>query len=182
MKFSPAKLPGLWIIDLERHEDERGFFARAWCLEEFAAHGLNPRLMQCNISFNKRQGTLRGLHFQSAPHAETKIVRCTRGAIYDVAVDLRPDSPAFKQWFAVELNEENSRMLYVPEGFAHGFQTLRDDTEVLYQMSASFHPESARGIRWNDPAFQIDWPKTNERIISKRDAGFPDFRNPSAGF
>jgi dTDP-4-dehydrorhamnose 3,5-epimerase len=177
MKFSPAKLPGIWIIDLERHEDERGFFARTWCREEFAARGLNPGLVQCNISFNNKQGTLRGMHFQTAPHAEAKTVRCHRGAIYDVAIDLRADSPTFKQWFGMELNQENGRMLYIPEGFAHGFQTLRDQTEVFYQMSETFHPESARGVRWNDPAFQIDWPETGERIISERDAGYPDFTN-----
>jgi dTDP-4-dehydrorhamnose 3,5-epimerase len=174
MKFLPTKLPGIWIVDLERHEDERGFFARSWCRQEFEKHGLNPRLVQCNISFNRRRGTLRGMHYQVAPHAEAKLVRCTRGAIYDVAVDLRPDSPTHRQWVGVELTAENGRALYIGEGFAHGFQTLADDSEVFYQMSESFHPESARGVRWNDPGFGIIWPEA-QLHFSPRDLAYPDY-------
>jgi len=174
MKFSPTKLPGIWIVDLEKHEDVRGFFARSWCRQEFEQHGLNPRLAQCNISFNRKKGTLRGMHYQIAPHEEAKLVRCTRGAIYDVALDLRPTSPTRKQWVAAELTAENGRALYIPEGCAHGFQTLMDCTEVFYQMSEFYHPERARGVRWNDPAFAIIWPDDG-RIVSPRDASFADF-------
>ena len=172
MKFSPTKLPGVWIVDLEKREDERGFFARSWCQREFEQHGLAPRLVQCSVSFNHKKGTLRGMHYQIAPHEEAKLVRCTRGAIYDVAVDLRPDSSTYKQWTAVELGAENSRMLYVPEGCGHGFQTLADDTEVFYQMSEFYHPESARGVRWNDPQLAILWPVAG-KIISPRDQDLP---------
>ncbi|MCS6927204.1 MAG: dTDP-4-dehydrorhamnose 3,5-epimerase [Candidatus Binatia bacterium] len=174
MFFLETALTGAFIIELDKHEDERGFFARSWCQREFLAHGLNPRLVQCNISFNRRRGTLRGMHYQVAPHEEAKLVRCTRGAIYDVIIDLRPESPTFTQWLAVELSAENYRMLYIPEGFAHGFQTLEDNTEVFYQMSEFYAPECARGIRWNDPAFAIVWPPA-ERIISPRDQHYPDF-------
>jgi len=172
MKFSPTKLPGIWLVDLERHEDERGFFARSWCQQEFAQHGLNPNLVQCNVSFNRKRGTLRGMHYQTIPHAEAKLVRCTRGVIYDVAVDLRPESPNYRQWVGVELTAGNGHALYIAEGFAHGFQTLADDSEVFYQMSESFHPECARGARWNDPAFRITWPLPNP-IISERDQNLP---------
>jgi dTDP-4-dehydrorhamnose 3,5-epimerase len=172
MKFSPTKLSGVWLVDLERHEDERGFFARSWCQSEFERHGLNPRLVQCNVSFNRKRGTLRGMHYQVAPHAEVKLVRCTRGAIYDVAVDLRPESQTYRQWVGVELTAENGRALYIAEGFAHGFQTLADDSEVFYQMSEFFHPDCARGLRWNDPAFGISWPAPNP-IISERDQNLP---------
>jgi dTDP-4-dehydrorhamnose 3,5-epimerase len=174
MKFSPTKLPGVWIVDLERREDERGFFARSWCRREFEDHGLNPNLVQCSVSFNQKKGTLRGMHYQIAPHEEAKLVRCTRGAIYDVAVDLRPASPAFGNWTAVELTADNGRALYIPEGCAHGFQTLADNTEAFYQMSEFYHPESARGIRWNDPALAIPWPVTNP-TLSERDVAFPCF-------
>lgn len=174
MRFRETALKGAFIIELDKHEDERGFFARAWCQREFLAHGLNPRLVQCNVSFNRRRGTLRGMHYQVAPHEEAKLVRCTRGAIYDVIIDLRPDSPTFMQWLAVELTADNYRMLYIPEGFAHGFQTLQDHTEVFYQMSEFYAPECARGIRWNDPAFAISWPPA-ERLISERDQQYPDF-------
>ncbi len=149
-------------------EDERGFFARTFCVEEYEVHGLNPRLVQCNISFNKRKGALRGMHFQAAPHEEARLVRCTMGAIYDVIIDLRPDSPTFKHWVAVELTADNRKMLYVPEGFAHGFQTLEDNTEVFYQMSEFYHPERANGVRWDDPGFGVEWP-ADERTISPRD-------------
>ena len=174
MKFSPTVLAGACIIDIEPVPDERGFFARSWCREEFAKHGLNPDLAQCSISFNKKRGTLRGMHYQAKPHEETKVVRCTRGAIYDVIVDLRPESSTFRKWIAVELSADNRRMLYVPPGFAHGFQSLADDTEVFYQISTFYHPESARGARWDDPAFGIEWPVT-ERVISDKDRQYPDF-------
>jgi len=171
MIFTETKLKGAYLIDVDKHEDERGFFARSWCTDEFERHGLNPRLVQCNISFNKKLGTLRGLHYQSSPYQEAKLVRCTMGALYDVIIDLRSDSSSFKKWFSVELTAQNRRSLYVPEGFAHGFQTLVDDTEVFYQMSEFFHPECARGVRWDDPAFGIVWPISNA-IISKKDAKF----------
>jgi dTDP-4-dehydrorhamnose 3,5-epimerase len=174
VKFSPTALAGACIIDIEPVQDERGFFARSWCREEFAKHGLNPDLAQCSISFNKKRGTLRGMHYQAKPHEETKVVRCTRGAIYDVIVDLRPESPTFRKWIAVELSADNRRMLYVPPGFAHGFQSLVDDTEVFYQISTFYHPESARGARWDDPAFGIEWP-VMKRVISDKDRQYPDF-------
>ena len=172
MLFTETKLKGAYVVDLEPREDERGFFARSWCAEEFEKLGLNPRLSQCNISFNKKRGTLRGMHYQAAPFPEAKLVRCTMGAIYDVIIDLRPDSPTFKQWFAIELSAGNHRALYIPEDFAHGFQTLVDDTEVFYQMSEFLHPECARGVRWNDPAFGVEWP-INDEIISDKDRRWP---------
>ena len=174
MIFTETPLPGAFVIDLEQFEDERGFFARCWSEKEFAAQGLNPRLVETNISFNRKKGTLRGMHFQIAPDAQPKLVRCTAGAIYDVVIDLRLESPTFKQWTAVELSAANHRQLYVPEGFAHGSQTLVNDTEVLYQMAAPYVSESARGVRWNDPAFGIDWPEA-ERTIIARDEAYPDF-------
>jgi dTDP-4-dehydrorhamnose 3,5-epimerase len=165
-------LGGAYVLDFEQLEDERGFFARSFCQKEFAAHGLDPVIAQCNVSYNRKRGTLRGLHYQAAPHAEAKVVRCTRGAIWDVIVDLRDDSPTLQQWYAAELTADNRRSLYVPAGFAHGFQTLADDSDVLYQMSEFYHPESARGVRWNDPRLAIRWPLTAE-IISPRDAALP---------
>lgn len=162
------------MIEVERLTDERGFFARAWCQREFAEHGLNPRLVQCNISYNPRRGTLRGMHYQAVPHSEAKLVRCTRGAIYDVIVDLRSDSPSYLRHFGVDLTAEGREMLYVPEGVAHGFLTLEDETEVFYQMSEFYAPEAARGVRWNDPAFGIRWP-IEVAVISPRDAAYPDF-------
>ena len=174
MRFAPTALPGVFVIDMEPVADERGFFARTWCAREFARRGLNPRLVQCSLSFNRRAGTLRGLHYQVAPAAEAKLVRCTRGAIYDAAVDVRPDSPAFGRHVGTVLSAENRRLLYIPEGVAHGFQTLTDATEVFYQMSEFHAPETARGLRWDDPAFAIAWPPA-ERIISVRDRGYPDF-------
>lgn len=174
MIFKQTKLPGAYVIEVEKREDQRGFFGRTFCQEEFEARGLNSQVVQCNISFNKRKGTLRGMHFQAAPFAETKLVRCTSGSIYDVIIDLRPASSAFKQHFAIELSAENRRMLYIPEDMAHGFQTLEDDTEVFYQMSQVFSPEHAHGFRWNDPAFGIEWP-ADERIIIGRDQNYPDF-------
>ncbi|MBU7008564.1 dTDP-4-dehydrorhamnose 3,5-epimerase [Phosphitispora fastidiosa] len=173
MIFQETKIKGVFLIQIEPVEDERGFFARSWCQEEFKSHGLNPRLVQCNISFNHKKGTLRGMHYQTTPYQEAKLIRCTRGAVYDVIIDLRPQSPTFKQWLAVELSADNRKMLYIPEGFAHGFQTLADNTEVFYQMSEFYHPECAEGLRWDDPAFGIRWPKTVERIISPQDQNYP---------
>jgi dTDP-4-dehydrorhamnose 3,5-epimerase len=174
MRFLETKLGGVFTIHLEPHPDERGFFARTWCPREFEMHGLNPKLVQCSISFNIRRGTLRGMHFQAAPHAEAKVIRCTRGAIYDVAVDLRPSSPTYKQWAAFVLTEANREMIYIPEGCAHGFLTLEDESEVLYQMSEFHAPEAARGFRWNDKAFGISWPEKVE-VIASRDATYADF-------
>jgi dTDP-4-dehydrorhamnose 3,5-epimerase len=174
MKYHETKLPGVFEISIEPMADERGFFARSWCEKEFEAHGLNPALVQCNISVNKRKGTLRGVHYQVAPHSETKLVRCTRGAIFDVIVDLRSDSPTFKRWVGIVLTAEKRNMAYVPEGCAHGFLTLGDDTEVFYQMSQFYNTEAARGVRWNDPAFAIDWPAKVE-VISERDGAYPNF-------
>jgi dTDP-4-dehydrorhamnose 3,5-epimerase len=174
VKFIETPLDGAYIIEIEAIEDERGSFARSWCQKEFVEHGLNSRIVQCNISFNKKRGTLRGMHFQVEPFAEAKLVRCTRGAIYDVIINLRENSNSLKKWFAVELNESNQRMLYIPKGFAHGFQTLEDNTEVFYQMSEFYYPEYSRGLRWDDPFFSIKWPD-GERIISKKDQEYPDF-------
>jgi len=173
--FTPSSLTGAYVIDLEIHEDERGFFARSCCVREFVQYGLRSDFQQCSISFNKHAGTLRGLHYQAAAHAEAKLVRVTHGAIYDVIVDLRPESPTFKRWFALELTAQNRRQLYVPEGFAHGFQTLTENSEVYYQISDPYVPESARGLRWDDPAFGIRWP-AGPRVISDRDQQYPDFK------
>jgi dTDP-4-dehydrorhamnose 3,5-epimerase len=174
MIFTETALAGAFVIEPERREDARGFFARTWCEREARAHGLNPRVVQCNISFNTTRGTLRGMHYQAAPHQEAKLVRCTAGAIHDVIIDLRPASPTFRRHVAVVLSAENRRALYIPEEFAHGFQTLVDDTEVFYQMSEFYAPAHARGVRWNDPAFGISWPP-GERIITERDQTYPDF-------
>jgi dTDP-4-dehydrorhamnose 3,5-epimerase len=173
MIFKETKLKGAYIIEIEPIEDERGFFARSFCAEAFEKYGLNPYIAQCNISYNEKKGTLRGMHYQVAPHAETKLVRCTRGAIYDVIIDLRQDSATYKQWIATELTMENHRMFYIPERFAHGFQTLEDHTEVFYQISEFYHPESTRGIGWDDPTFRILWPG-DVKIISIRDQQYPD--------
>ncbi len=175
MIFTETKLKGAYTIEIEKLTDERGFFARSWCQREFEKNGLNPRLVQCDISYNRKSGTLRGMHYQVAPFAEAKLVRCTRGAIYDVIIDLRPESETFANWFAVELTDENRRMLYVPEGFAHGFQTLADDTEVFYQMCEFYAPAHARGVRWNDARFGIDWLE-QPRVISEKDRALPDFQ------
>jgi len=174
MIFTETKLKGAYIIDLERFIDERGFFARSWCQREFEEHCLNPRLVQCNISFNISKGTLRGMHYQVSPCEEAKLVRCTMGAIFDVIVDLRPESPTFKHSFADIITAENRRMLYIPEGFAHGFLTLQADTEVHYQMSGFYSPDHARGVRWDDPAFGIQWPG-EVLVVSGRDRSYPDF-------
>jgi dTDP-4-dehydrorhamnose 3,5-epimerase len=177
MIFTETELKGAFLIDLDRKKDPRGFFARSWCVEEAKSYGLNPRVVQCNVSFNTCRGTLRGLHWQAAPRAEAKLVRVTCGAIFDVICDLRLESPTFKRHLAVELTAENGRALYIPEGFAHGFQTLADGTEVFYQMSETFSPEHARGLRWNDPAFGVRWP-IHPPIVSDRDNAWPFLIEP----
>jgi dTDP-4-dehydrorhamnose 3,5-epimerase len=174
MIFTETELKGAYIIDLERREDNRGFFARTWCQQEFEAHGLVARIVQANMSYNKLKGTLRGMHYQQAPYAETKLVRAVRGAIIDVIIDLRSDSPTYKHWIGVELTADNRRALFVPEGFAHGFQTLEDDTDVSYQVSAFYTPGAEAGARYNDPAFDIQWPLPIG-VISDKDANWPDF-------
>jgi len=174
MIFHGTKLAQVFEIELERKQDERGFFARSWCKREFESHGLNPQFVQCNVSFSETKGTLRGMHYQAAPHAESKIVRCTRGAIYDVILDLRPRSATYTQWISILITAEKHNMAYIPEGCAHGFLTLRNQSEVFYQMSEFYHPELSRGVRWDDPAFQIVWPEKVE-VISQRDRNYPDF-------
>ena len=169
MKFHTIDLEGAYVIEPEPLEDERGFFARSFCSKEFKDHGLDFSIVQSSISYNKKNGTLRGMHYQIAPFQEEKLVSCIRGAIYDVIIDLRSDSRTYRKWFSIELAVKNYRMLYIPKGFAHGFQTLEDDTAVFYQISESYHPECARIIRWDDPAFGIKWPKTKVRIMSERD-------------
>jgi dTDP-4-dehydrorhamnose 3,5-epimerase len=173
--FTATPLPGALVIEPEPSEDSRGLFARTWCLREFEARGLDTRIAQCSTSVTKTKGTLRGMHYQAPPFAETKLVRCTRGAIYDVIIDLRRHSPAFCRHFAVVLTSDNRKTLYVPAGFAHGYQTLQDDSEVFYQMSEFYSPEHARGVRWDDPVFGIRWP-VDDRIIADRDRAYPDFR------
>lgn len=175
MIFKETNLRGAFVIELEKRVDERGFFARAWCRKEFEANGLDTNLVQSNLSFSRKAGTLRGMHYQAAPFEETKLVRCIRGAIYDVIIDLRQDSPTYKQWIAVELTEDNYRMLYVPKGFAHGFQTLVDNVEVFYHVTQFYTPGAERGIRWNDPQFGIKWPEVQNRIISEKDRSWPDY-------
>jgi dTDP-4-dehydrorhamnose 3,5-epimerase len=174
MLFTETSLPGAYVIDLERRADERGFFARAWCRREVAERGLVTEVVQCNLSSNDRAATLRGMHYQEPPHAETKLIRCVRGAIFDAIVDLRDGSPTFGQWLGVELSAENGRMLYVPEGFAHGFETLVDRTDVYYQASAFYAPGAERGLRWDDPAIGIDWPLA-PAVVSEKDRAWPDF-------
>ncbi len=175
MKFIKTKLEGAFVIELDRFEDERGFVAYAWSEQEFIKEGLNPKLAEIIISYSSRKGTLRGMHFQSSPYAQAKLVRCTKGAIYDVAIDLRVQSSTYKKWQAVELTAENHRMFFIPEGCAHGFQTLEDETEVSYQMSNVYAPDHAGGVRWDDPAFGIEWPDA-ARIIIDRDQNYPDFQ------
>ena len=174
MIFRETKLKGAFLIDLETREDDRGFFARVFCQNEFERHGLNTNVAQANASHSKHRGTLRGMHYQVAPYAEAKFVRCTRGAVYDVTVDIRPDSPTFKQWFGMELSVENGAALYIPEGCAHGFLTLEDATDVFYMITAPYNPEASRGFRYNDPAFGIDWPG-EAVVINERDASYSDF-------
>ena len=172
MIFRETTLKGAFVIEMEKFEDERGFFARAWCQREVEANGLISRVTQTNISFNKKRGTLRGMHYQVAPYEQIKLVRCTRGVIYDVIIDLRPDSPTFRKWTGVELTAENYTMLYVPENFAHGFQTLENNTEATYQVSQFYSPESERGVRYDDPVFQVEWPLPVE-VISEKDIAWP---------
>ena len=174
MIFAKTKLEGTYLIELEKKYDRRGFFARVWCQNEFTVHGLIARLVQINLSFNKHRGTLRGMHYQVAPFEESKLVRCTRGGIYDVIIDLRPASSTYKQWIGVELTADNYKMLYVPKGFAHGFQTLEDHTEVTYQVSQFYAPQAERGVRYDDPAFSIVWP-LDVRVISDKDSHWPDY-------
>ena len=174
--FNATPLGGAFLIDVERHQDERGFLARTFCEREFAEHGVPMRVVQSSTIHSPRRHTLRGLHYQLAPHAEAKLVRCTRGSMFLVMVDLRPDSPTRREWLGAELSAHSERLAYVPEGFAQGYQTLKDDTEVLYQMSHHYVPEAARGVRWDDSAFGIDWPSAEERIISDRDRAWPDHR------
>lgn len=172
MRFQPTNLDGVRLIHLERHEDERGFFARTFCRDEFSLQGLPVDFVQRSTSYNRTRGTLRGMHYQSDPHAEAKLVRCTRGALYDVVLDVRPGSPTFRRWISVELTQDNGQMLFIPEGYAHGFQTLVDDTEMYYEITVRYHPDAARGVRWNDPSCGIIWPLDNP-VMSPRDAGFP---------
>ena len=186
MKFQDVGLPGAWLVQVERMEDARGFFARTWCDDEFAraafgssGSGDVPRFVQNSISFNLRKGTLRGMHYQAAPSREGKLVRCTAGAIFDAIIDLRPESETYLKFASVELTQRNRDALYIPPGFAHGFQTLVDDTEVFYQMTDVFQPELARGLRWNDPLFPIPWPE-DDRLIHARDAQYPDFHPEAA--
>ena len=178
MKFTETKIPGVYVVEIERLEDVRGFFARTWDEKEATERGLEGRMVQCSTGFNREAGTLRGMHFQTSPHTEAKVVRCTQGTIYDVAVDLRHDSPTFTKWMSVELSADNRRALYIPEGCAHGFQSLTDDAEVLYMMSAYYHPEAATGVRYDDPAFGIEWPEMPTRIISETDRNWPDWTTP----
>jgi len=174
MKFEKTKLEGAWMIDINKLEDERGFFARTFCQREFLEHGLNTRVAQCNVSYNRKRGTFRGMHLQVSPFQEAKLVQCTSGAIYDIIIDLRPKSPTYLQHLSVTLSAQEYRMLYVPEGFAHGFLTLKENTNVFYQMSEFYAPKCARGFRWNDPAFGITLP-IDIKVISEKDAKYPDF-------
>lgn len=174
MKFHQTELEGAYIIELEKLEDERGFFARTFCQKELQEHGLAPMVAQANVSFNAKAGTLRGMHYQLAPYEETKLIRCTRGALYDVIVDLRPDSASYQRWIGVELTAGNYRMLYVPANFAHGFVTLEDNTEAIYFVSEFYTPGSERGLRWDDSQFNIEWPRSVD-VISEKDASWPDF-------
>jgi dTDP-4-dehydrorhamnose 3,5-epimerase len=180
MIFTETELQGAYLVDIEPREDDRGFFARTWCREEFEDHGLSTEIAQCNVAYNHRAGTLRGMHFQTHEHAEVKLVRCTRGAVYDVIIDLRRQSPSFRRWIGVKLTEDNGRMLYVPKGFAHGYQTLADGTETFYQVSEAYAREAERGVRWDDPAFGIEWPPSDRRIISPKDLAWPDFAPATA--
>jgi dTDP-4-dehydrorhamnose 3,5-epimerase len=174
MIFTEGALPGTYIIDPERKRDSRGYFARVFCRDEFAAHGLSDSMVQANVSFNHERGTLRGLHYQAAPHQEAKIIRCSRGALYDVVVDVRPGSPSYGRWMGVELSAENGRAFYVPEGFAHGYLTLVDDTEAGYFTSAFYAPEAERGLRYDDPSLNIEWPIAVS-VVSDKDQSWPAF-------
>ncbi len=175
MIFEETRLSGAFTIEFQPIRDNRGFFARAWCQKEFEAHGLITHFVQANLTFSPKRGTLRGLHYQVAPHEEIKLVRCTRGAIYDVIIDLRPESPTYAQWLAREMTADNGKMIYIPGGFAHGYQILADDTEVFYQVGQFYAPAYERGIRWDDPAFAIEWPLTRNLILSEKDKSWPDY-------
>jgi dTDP-4-dehydrorhamnose 3,5-epimerase len=175
MIYTQTKLPGVYQLELERFEDNRGFLAPSFSARDFAKHGMASIFVESNISYSKHAGTLRGMHYQAAPHGQDKLVRCTRGAIFDVAVDLRPQSPTFKQWIGVHLTDENRSMLYLPADCAHGFQTLVDDTEVFYMVSSPYEPAAGRGFRWDDPAFLLEWPATDKRILVERDRTYPDY-------
>jgi dTDP-4-dehydrorhamnose 3,5-epimerase len=179
MIFTQSPLSGAYVVDMQLLPDERGFFARSYCADEFAAYGLGPELRQCSVSYNARTGTLRGMHYQSAPHEEHKLVRCTAGAIFDVIVDIRPASPTYRRWFGAELTAANRRSLFIPPGFAHGFMSLTDDAEVYYMISVAHAPKFSRGLRWNDPAFAIEWPLP-PAVMSERDAGYPLLDGPDA--
>jgi dTDP-4-dehydrorhamnose 3,5-epimerase len=173
MIFTETKIKGAYLLEPELLSDDRGFFARSFCKEEFQKCGLETDIVQCNISYNKKKGTLRGMHYQVPPFEEAKIVSCTKGSIYDVAIDLRRNSSTYCKWVATELSEQNFKMIYIPKGCAHGFQTLKGDTTVYYQMTEFFHPECARGVKWDDPRFKIEWPLTSPIIISKNDQNYP---------
>jgi dTDP-4-dehydrorhamnose 3,5-epimerase len=175
MIFRKTKLKGVFIIELEKHKDERGYFARTWCENEFKANGLNSSLAQANTALSFQKGTLRGMHYQTAPYEETKIIRCIRGSVFDVVIDIRPDSITYCQWLGIELSSENHTILYVPEGFAHGYKTLENNSEVFYLVSQFYTPDAERGIRWDDPAFNITWPETPDLIISEKDKNWPDY-------
>jgi dTDP-4-dehydrorhamnose 3,5-epimerase len=179
--FVPTDLPGVFVVEAERFSDERGWFARMYCRREFEEHGIEFVPVQASTSYNKRRATLRGLHYQGPPRSEAKLVRCTAGAAYDVAVDLREGSPSFGKWTAAELTAENSRGMFIPEGFAHGFQTLTDDTEMLYLISEFYDADSSRGLRWNDPEVAIEWPYISPRVISERDQNLPYLHQPNDG-
>jgi dTDP-4-dehydrorhamnose 3,5-epimerase len=176
MIFQKTDLEGAYVIEIEKAGDSRGFFARAWCQREFAAHSLVSSFVQCNVAYNKRCNTLRGMHYQASPFGEVKLVRCTRGAIFDVIIDLRTDSETYLKWFGIKLTSENYTMLYVPENFAHGYLALTDNTEIFYQVSQFYSPSHERGVRWNDPAFEIDWPNKRNIAISEKDSNWPDFQ------
>jgi dTDP-4-dehydrorhamnose 3,5-epimerase len=176
MIFKKTHIIGAFVIELEKRGDERGFFARTFCCKEFEAQGINIRVLQANIGFSRSRGTLRGLHYQVLPYAEAKLVRCTAGALYDVFLDLRPSSPTFKQWLGVELTDGNHSMLYVPEGCAHGYLTLTDNTEIYYMVTQFYTPDAERGVRWNDPAFKIEWPISKNLVISDKDKSWPDWQ------
>ncbi len=175
MRLTETKLKGSFVIEPERFEDERGFFARLYSEREFAALGINAHFIEGNLSFNRKKGSLRGMHYQAAPHAQAKLVRCTRRAIFDVGIDLRPDSPTFKQWVGVELTEQNRLSFFIPGDFAHGYLTLEDDTEVNYLVTGEYVPESSRGFRWDDPAFGVEWPSVGKMVINQRDRTYPNF-------
>lgn len=174
MIFTETRIPGVLVVELEKREDPRGYFARAWCATEFEKHGL-PTFVQTNMSLSRQRGTIRGLHYQAAPHGEAKYMRCIRGAIFDVAVDVRPDSPTYKKWIGVELTADNRKALFIPEGLAHAYQALTDDAEVIYSSSCAYAPGAERGIRWNDPAFNVEWPIV-EALVSDKDKKWADFK------